>query len=132
MERPFDRAWIVASRFGEALLVAVSAHAGRPAEEETRQSTEKEPLTLTDRVGRPATREWTVANRLFDHPRGCRCSTCGLVATLAAMIRRDEEINGPRPRLDDGSGPAPRLAPPRTAAPRRVPGRRPADRARFC
>mgnify|MGYP001567219494 CR=1 FL=1 len=47
---------------------------------------DEEPLLLTNRV-KPKVREWNVANRLFQHVRGCRCSTCRLSAELAAMIR---------------------------------------------
>lgn len=64
-----------------------------------------DPLTLIERVGRPKVREWNVANRLFGHVSRCRCSTCSLSATLAAMIRRDEDLNGPRPRLEEGPSP---------------------------
>ena len=38
----------------------------------------------------PQPREWLNANRLFEHPRGCRCSTCELAAGLAAYIRFKE------------------------------------------
>jgi hypothetical protein len=38
-------------------------------------------------LAKPVTKDWSNANKLFGHPRGCRCSTCELSAVLAARIR---------------------------------------------
>lgn len=45
-------------------------------------------LELTKRMElRPSAAQWLRANRMFEHPRGCRCSTCRSTAELAVMIQ---------------------------------------------
>ena len=46
------------------------------------------PLELTKKmILKPTPAQWLRANRMFEHPRGCRCSTCRLVAEMAVMIQ---------------------------------------------
>jgi hypothetical protein len=45
-------------------------------------------LELTKKmVLKPSPAQWLRANKMFEHPRGCRCSTCRLVAEMAVMIQ---------------------------------------------
>jgi hypothetical protein len=45
-------------------------------------------LDLTPQLAvRPRPADWLRANRLFGHPRGCRCSTCCLAADLGRVVR---------------------------------------------
>lgn len=47
---------------------------------------EPEPFLL-DKPIKPTAAEWKRANRHFEHPLKCRCSTCTLFAELACMMR---------------------------------------------
>lgn len=38
-------------------------------------------------ASQPEGRDWSNANRMFDHPTGCRCSTCTLAARLGFHVR---------------------------------------------
>jgi hypothetical protein len=49
------------------------------------------PLLLADPV-LPAPELWRSANALFDHPRGCRCSTCTLAANLGQVVQEQRAI----------------------------------------
>jgi hypothetical protein len=37
---------------------------------------------------KPQQRDWKTANKLFDHPSGCNCSTCTLTASLGVQVRQ--------------------------------------------
>jgi hypothetical protein len=52
--------------------------------------TREAPLVLTDAIV-PEREDWRRANRLFDHVRGCRCSTCKLAADLGRVVRGQRE-----------------------------------------
>lgn len=39
---------------------------------------------------KPTAAKWKRANDLFEHPHGCRCSTCRLVAEMAVMIKNHD------------------------------------------
>lgn len=55
---------------------------------------EPAPLELTrEMMIRPVAADWRHASRLLDHPTGCRCSTCRLIADMRRVIRDQE---GPR------------------------------------
>jgi len=49
------------------------------------------PLLLTKAMMlKPTAAQWKRANEIFEHPRGCRCSTCRLVAEMAVMIKNHD------------------------------------------
>lgn len=51
------------------------------------------PLDLTPAMAvRPRSGDWRRANRLFEHPTGCRCSTCRLAADLGRAVRDQEKL----------------------------------------
>lgn len=50
------------------------------------------PLELTsEMVVRAKVEHWKRANKIFDHINGCRCSTCELVAGMAAQMDAKKE-----------------------------------------
>ncbi len=50
-------------------------------------------LLLYEQVDRsPTVHDWRRANDLFEHPHGCDCSTCSLVAKLGRAIRDQEGL----------------------------------------
>jgi hypothetical protein len=49
--------------------------------------TTEKPLLLTNAIV-PERRDWRNANKMFVHPRGCRCSTCQLAADLGVVVRQ--------------------------------------------
>ena len=54
------------------------------------------PLLLRmDRAIRPTATMWNRANALFEHPTGCRCSTCTTTAELAWLIRDHDQRQQP-------------------------------------
>jgi hypothetical protein len=54
---------------------------------------EQPPLELTVAMAiRPHAADWRRANRMFEHPAGCRCSTCHLVADLGRAVRDQEGL----------------------------------------
>ena len=57
--------------------------------------TTERPLPLTGMVV-PEKCDWQNANKMFNHPRGCRCSTCQLAADLGVMVRQQTE---PQPQV---------------------------------
>jgi hypothetical protein len=55
---------------------------------------EPAPLQLTKAMMlKPTAAQWKRANDMFEHPHGCRCSTCRLVAELAVMIKIRDQFN---------------------------------------